>query len=427
MKYEIKPLEKSKVQITFELSDEDIASFRKDTLSELSKKVEVKGFRKGHIPEEILIQKLGDTYITEESKEKAIQKYYIDAILKENLSVISRPSMQVDSQTPFKYTLTVAVFPEGTLKDHKSIKVEIKKPEVNEKEVEEIIENFKKRHISWKETEEAAKKGDKMELDFEGFDDEGKAVENTASKNHPIILGEGMIVKSFEDQLEGLKKGEKKDLKVKFPENYHKKDFQNKSFTFKTEIKAVFNPVLPELNEELVEKISSKKQSVEEFKKELKEALLEQKKMENRQKAEDEYISKLIEAFSVDLPDEMIDEEIDYIISDFEHRLSHSKMTINDFLKQNNMDMTALREKNKKEAEKRLSARLAIRKAMELDDITVSEDEINAELSEIKNYYPQKDHDKIMEDFEKGSLKSTISNRLAIKKFFDKVFDEKKS
>ncbi len=422
MNYEIKPLEKSKIQISFELSEEDIAKYRAETLKDLSEKVEIKGFRKGHVPEEMLIQKLGETYISEESKEKAIQKYYVDVILKEKLNVIARPSLQVDSQVPFKYTLTVAVFPEGTLKDHKSIKVKMEEPEVSEKELSEIIENFKKRHIKWNEVDTPAKNGDRVELDFEGFDDEDKPVANTASKNHPIVLGEGMIVKSFEDQLEGLKKGDKKDLKVLFPADYHKKDFQNKTLTFKTEILSVFSPEMPELNEELVEKISAKKQSVEEFTKELKEAVLEQKKMEGRQKAEDEYISKLIEAFTVDLPEEMVDEETEYIVHDFEHRLEHSKMTLEDFYKQNNTDEKAFKEKHRKEAEKRLKARLALRKAMELDNITVSDEEIENELSEIKKYYPDKDHKKIMEDFEKGSLKATITNRLAIKKFFDQIF-----
>lgn len=423
MNYEIKKLEKSEVQITFELTDEELKKYESEAILDMSSKIEIKGFRKGHIPEDILRQKIGETYIKEECKEKAIQKSYVEMIIKEKLNVISRPKLTVEQESPFKFTLTVAVFPEGELKDYKSIKVKIEDAKVDDKEIEEVLNNFKKRHIEWKETEEPAKVGDKVELDFEGFDKEGKAVPNTDSKNHPIILGEGMIVKSFDDQLQGLKTGDKRDLEVKFPEDYHKKSFQGITLTFKTEIKKVENPIMPELNEKLVKDISGKDQSVEDFKLELRVALADQKKKENREKAEDEYISKLMEQFTVDIPQVLYDEEVEHMMHEFEHRLENNQLTIKDYLAQNKMTEEELREKYAKEAEKRLKARLSLRKAIELEEIKVEEEEIKNEMDQILKYYPKEEHAKIEKDYKEGNLKATIANRLAIQKFFNKIFE----
>lgn len=423
MNYEIQKLEKSEVKITIELGEDELKKYEEEAIKELSKKVEVKGFRKGHIPEEVLKQKLGETHIKEEAKEKAIQRNYIDVIMKEKIDVIASPRLSIDSEKPFKFSLTVAIFPETKLEGIDDIKVKIEETKLGDNEVEELIQNFKARKTTWIESDKEAKKGDKIEMDFEGFDKDGKAVENTKSTNHPIVLGEGMIVKSFEDQLFGLKKGDKKDLLVKFPNDYHKKDFQGMSFTFKTEIKKIENPILPELDEKFVKEISGKDQSVEDFKLEVRKALEEQKKTENRQKAEDEFISKLIEKVEVEIPEIMLTEELNHIMHEFEDRLKTAGMDLQMYLKQNNLTDEKLKEKYTKEAEKRLKARLSLRKAMEIKKIDVEESEITEELNKLKSYYSPEDHKKIEQDFKEGNLKATIANRIAIKKFFDQIFN----
>jgi trigger factor len=424
MSYELKKLENSEIEIIFELTEEEFKPFYESALKTINEKAEVKGFRKGHIPKDILINKFGERMIIEDAKEQAIQKNYLDAIIKENINVVSRPKLEIESENPFKFKLTVAVFPEGTLKDHKSIKVKVEEAKVEEKEIDDLIKTFQERQTKWAPSDEPAKKGDKLELNFEAFDKEGKEVPNTASKNHPIILGEGMIVKSFEDQLFGLKAGEKKDIEVLFPSDYHKKDFQNKSFNFKTEIVRVENPILPEINDEFIKDTTGKSQTLDEFKAEIKTYLIEKKTTENRQKAEDEYVTKLMEIFDVKIPEAMIEEESQYLMKDLESRLSKSKISKEDYFKQTKTDEKELEEKFKKESEKRLTAKLAIRKAIEIEGIKIEDKDLTEELSRIKAMYPEQEHEKIQKDYDSGDLKSMIENRLALEKFFDKVLEK---
>ncbi len=421
MTHEIKKLPKSEIEILITVSEEEMQKHTEKAAVQISKDVKVKGFRPGHVPMDVLKQQVGETKIEAYAQELAIQKTFVDVILQEKIQTVSRPKITVESQKPFTFKAIVAVMPEIELKDHKSIKVKIEEAKVTDKDLKEFLDKVKKDNQSYEETEEKAKKGDRVEVDFEGFDEDGKSVENTKSSNHPLVLGDGMMVPGFEEELIGLKKADKKEFTIVFPKDYFKKDFQNKKLKFKVEIKKVEQAVEAELNEELIEKLTGKKQNIDEFKKDVKENLQKQKEHENKQKAENEYIEQLIKKLTIEIPGSLIHEEQHNIIHEVKHNIESRGMKFEDYLKQVNTTEQKLEEKYKDEAEKRVKTRLALQKAIELEEIKVEDKEIDEEIAKIKSFYPESEHAKIQEDVDSGRLRPEINNRLILRKFFAKV------
>ena len=421
MDYKIKKLPKSEVEIEITVSEEDIEKYYKKACENLSKEVNIKGFRPGHIPQEILEANLDKKYIMAHAQEMAIQRSYADAVIKEKIQVVSRPKIEIKSETPFSYVAVVAVLPEVEIKDHKSIKVKREKVEVTEKDIQEVMEDLTKYSTTYKDTEEKAKKGDRVEVEFEGFDEEGKAVENTKSSNHPVIIGENSLIPGFEDELIGLAKGEKKEFDLIFPKDYPKKDFQGKKVKFKVEIKRIENPITPEINEEFIEKMTGKKGSMEDFKKDIERNVQDRKEKEAKQKTEGEYLEELLKRTKVEIPAALIEEEVEFMIQDIADDMTSKGIEFEKYLEKTKIKIEDLKEKYTPEAEKRVKMRLALQQLIKEEEAAPTEEEIQAEFEKVKSFYPEKEAAQIAEDFEKGELKNQIINRLAIRKLFDKV------
>jgi len=370
---------------------------------------------------EVLEKHVDKKYIEAHTQELAIQKSYAEIVIKENIQVIARPTVKIDSEEPLEFTATVAVMPEVEIKGYEDIKVEKKKVEVSKKDIEEVLKDLKKYGTTYKDVERACKKGDRVELDFEGFDKEGKSVEGTKSSNHPVILGEGTLIPGFEEEVEGLKKDEKKEFKITFPKDYGKADFQGKELTFKIEVKRVEEAMTPEVNDELIEQVTGKKQTVEEFKKEIEENIKARKEEEEKQRQESEYIEHLLKKVKTELPASLIEEEAHHILHDIKHDISHKGMQWDQFLEQAKTTEADLIEKYKTEGERRIKIRLALSKVIKELKIEVKEEELKAELEKVKNFYSPAEHDKIEADYKKGELKTQLFNKIALGKLFEKV------
>jgi trigger factor len=421
MDYTVKKLPKSEVEIKVTVGAADLEKHYKKAYEDISHEVQIKGFRPGHIPQDVLEKHVDKKHIEEHAKELAMQRTYADIVVKENLQVISRPKVTIEKEEPFIYVAVVAVMPEVEVKDHKSIKVTKKEPKVTEKDVEEVINDLKKYSTVYKDVDREAKKGDRVEIDFEGFDHEGKSVPNTKSQNHPVVIGENSLIPGFEDQLIGLKKDEKKEFDITFPKDYGKKDFQNKKLKFKVELKRVEEGVPPELNEEFVEKVTGKKQSVEDLKKDIEKNIHAKKTQEAKQESENQYIEELLKKTKVEIPDSLIDEEAHYILHEMEDEIAAKGLEFEKFLAQAKTTEEDLIKKYRPEAEKRIKIRLALQHIIKEEKVEVSEEEITAEFEKIKSFYPEKEHAKIEEDYNKGELKPQIKSRLTLRKFFAKV------
>ena len=421
MDYEIKKLPKSEIEIKITVPEERMHEFKKKACDEISKDVKVKGFRPGHVPHNVLEQYVDKNLIKAQTQQFAIQQIYTEVAIKENLQVVSRPKVDIDSEEPLKFTAKVAVLPEVEIKDYKKIKVKKMDSKVTDKDIEQVVDDMKKYGTTFKDVERAVQKGDRVEVDFEGFDEGGASVENTKSSNHPVIIGEGSLIPGFEEELIGLKKDEKKEFDITFPKDYGKESFQNKKMKFKVQIKKIEEPSIPELDEALIEKMTGKKQTVEEFKKEIEKNIQAKKDLEAKQKQENDYIEKLLERTNVDMPESLIDEESEYILMEMKEDVEHKGIEFGKFLEQSKTTEDDLRKKYRPEGERRIKIRLALQYLITEERVEVTEDDLKAELEKIKANYPPDQEKKIQEEFEGGKLKAQLKNRLALRKLFDKV------
>lgn len=412
MDYKVKSLPKSEVEITITVPEEQMKEYRKKACEDISKEVSIKGFRAGHIPQHILEGYVEKKYIDARTQEIAIQRAYADIVIKENIQIISRPKVKIEKDEPFTFIATVAILPEVEIKDYKSIKIPKEEIKVDRKDIEAVLADMKKYSTTYKEIDRAAKKGDRVEVDFEGFDDKDIAVPNTKSQNHPIILGEGTLVKGFEEELTGMKKGDKKEFDITFPKDYGKKDFQNKKIKFKTELKMVEEAIIPEINEAFVEKMTGKKQTVPEFEKEIEENIKMRKDVEGKQKRENKYIEKLLEKVKIEIPDALIDEEVEYMISDMKEEISMKGMEFEKFLEQAKISLDDLRKKYRPEGEKRIRIRLALQHLIKKENISITEEQIKEEFEKIKMSYPKQEYQP-----------TQLANRMALRKLFEKVLE----
>ena len=283
-----------------------------------------------------------------------------------------------------------------------------------------MISDIKKQGTTYSDVDRAVKEGDRVEVDFEGFDGD-KAVANTKSENHPVIIGGNSLIPGFEDELIGLKKDEKKEFDITFPKDYHKKDFQNKKMKFKVEIKRVEEPKEGELNEELIEKMTGQKHTVEEFMKNLEENLLSKMKHEIKEKRENQYIEELLKKVKVELPETLVNEEAQHILNGMKEDIKAKGLEFDQFIERAKTTEEKLLEKYKEEAERRIKVRLAVGHLIKEEKIELIDSEVTEELDKMKSYYPENQHSKIQEDFDKGNLEASIRNRLLIRKLFDKV------
>ncbi|MFA5947477.1 MAG: trigger factor [Candidatus Gracilibacteria bacterium] len=421
MEYKIKNLEKSSVEIEITIPDEKMAEYKQKAAENISKEVKIKGFRQGHVPLDVLKQNIDEKYIEEESFEVAVKMAYAEVVVKENIQVITHPKIDIMKKEPFTFKATVAILPKVELKDYKSIKIKPKDSKVTDEEIDDVFKDFQKYSTTYTKKDGKAEKGDRVEIDFEGFDEDGKEMTNTASKNHPVIIGEKTLIEGFEENLIGMAEGEEKEFSLTFPKDYGKKEFQGKKAKFKVKVNVVESPITPDITEDFIEKMTGKRQTVEELKSQIKENIKVNKETKQRQEMEEEYIEELIKRADLELPEDLIHQEAHHILEEIAEDISQKGVKFDQFLKDAKTSEEELVKKYHTEAERRLKMRFAISELIKQEKIEITDDEAKAEFEKVKSFYPKKEHYKIEKDFKNGELKDQIKSRLILRKLFDRV------
>ena len=252
MKVTVEKLPKSEVKVTVEVDEQDLVKYTELTAQQLAKEVKIAGFREGKAPADVIEKHVGAERFRIYVLDNALSGTYAKAIVDEKIQVVTSPKIKVLSEKPFKYEAIAALMPETTVKDYKKIEVPKEAVTVEEKEIQEAVKDFQKYYATLKAVDRPAKKGDRVEIDFEGTDLEGKALDGTKSANHPLVIGEGMLIPGFEENLEGMKKEEVKSFNTTFPKDYHHKPFQGKVVNFKVTMRKLEEVILPEITEDFI-------------------------------------------------------------------------------------------------------------------------------------------------------------------------------
>ena len=376
----------------------------------------VDGFREGKIPRDIYIKKYGIESLYMDAVNDAIPNAY-EEVEKSGLKPIVQPKVDIKKidEKGLELTFTVTESPEINIKKYKGLKVKKDKVSVSKEEVKEEIENLRKQYAEIVIKEGTIELGDTVVIDFEGFKDD-KPFEGGKGENFPLEIGSKTFIPGFEEQLVGLKTDDKKDIKVTFPEDYPAENLKGKEVVFKVNIHEVKNKQIPELNEDFILDLAMENVKTEEdLNKKVKENLTEKKEMDADNKLVDSILDEINKNVTVEIPEELINQEIDRMIANYEERLKMQGITLQQYLEFTKMNEEDLRKQLGKEAEKSVKYRLVIEEIIKLEDIKVTDKEVDKELEEMSKIYQMS-----TEEVEKAmGGKDYLQHDLLVKKVID--------
>ena len=364
-------------EVTITIDGDEWQKILDDTFKKVNKTVKIDGFRPGKAPRNIFEKKYGKATIISQAVEDQMQEAYKKALDKFSGDPIIQPTVAIKEVNDEKvtYLFTFTTKPEVKIKKYTNLGVKKDEVKVTAKDVNEEIEKMRKEYADLQVKDGKAQKGDTVIIDFEGFDN-GKAFDGGKAENYSLELGSNSFIPGFEDALIGTKAGDKKDVNVTFPEDYHAENLKGKPVTFKVTVHEVKTKVLPELNEEFFLDLGLEDvKTVEDLKKTIKETMESQKEYEAENKFMDDLFEALLKETTVEIPHELIHEEIDRMIEQYAERLKMQGITLEQFYKFTNSNEDALRSQMHDEAEKRVKLRFAIDEIIDLEKIDATEEE----------------------------------------------------
>lgn len=417
MKVNVEQLSKSEKKITVSLTVEELKPYEAKVLAALQSQVKVAGFRPGHIPAEMVMKQVGEQAFKAHVLDAALQETYAKALEQEKLVPIDYPEVKITKADPLEYEAVVPLFPElEWKKDVQKLKVKSQVQKVSEKEMKEVLENLQQRFTTWNKVERAAKMGDRIELDFEGFDAEGKAMPNTASKHHPLILGSKAMIPGFEEALVGKKAEEEGSFKVTFPEDYHSKDLQAKELEFKYKIHQIDEPETPKIDDDFAVKVTAgNRKTVDELKKEVEEELQKQKEREEQVRLENEFLKDLLAYIDLEVPGALLKREVEFMKDRLKKDWEAQGRNWDDYLAQLEAEKKNLDEEMKETAENQVKLRFALEKLYSEEKAEVSDQEVEDEIEVMLTYYPVYMRDNARENL-RTEKRSNIAQQLKLRK-----------
>ena len=419
--------ENQQVTLTIEVEAAEVSKAVERAAKRLANRVNIPGFRKGKAPRKIVESNVGMDALLQEAFDLIAPKAFSDALDDQKIDPVTRPNIDIVTLEEGKnliFKATVTPRPEVKLGDYKGLKVEKAAAEVSDEDVEKQLKNFQDRQGKMVEAPEGAvvENGDFTTLDFEGFV-AGKAFEGGKGQDYPLQIGSGSFIPGFEEQLVGAKVGEEKEVKVKFPEEYHSAELAGKDAMFKCTVRSIKHKELPEIDDELAKKVSTF-QTLDELKADIRKNLLEnaEKKAENDQKTA--VIEQATENITVDIPAVMIDNRVTSMIQEMAMRLEQQGMKLEQYLQYAGTDIAKIREDYRETAEKNVKTDLMLEEVAKAEDIKVEAKDLDAEVASMAAAYgatPQQVQKIIKEQGRIGDLAASVLRKKTAQFIIDSI------
>ncbi|OZM57890.1 trigger factor [Lottiidibacillus patelloidae] len=383
-------LEGNQGVLTIEVDAAKVDVALDQAFKKVSQKVNVPGFRKGKVPRPLFEKRFGVESLYQDALDILLPEAYGNAIDEAGIVPVDRPDVDVEQMEKGKnliFKATVTVKPELKLGDYKGLEVEKLETTVTDEEVNAEITKLqeKQAELVVKETG-AVENGDTAVIDFEGFVD-GEAFEGGKGENYSLEIGSGSFIPGFEEQLVGLEAGAEKDVEVSFPEEYHAENLAGKPATFKVKLHEIKTKQLPELDDEFAKDVNENVETLEELKAETRKQLEDAKKTEAENHLRSSLVEQASENAEVDIPEAMVNTEIDRMMQEFEQRLQMQGMNKEMYFQFSGQDEDALRTQMKDDAGKRVRTNLTLEAIAAAENIEVSEEEVNTELEKMAEMY----------------------------------------
>ena len=384
----IEKKEHSQVVISLEANKEEWGEALKKSYAKNKNRFQVPGFRKGKVPYQLVCQYYGEGVLYEDAMNEIANTQYPEAVKEHDLKVVSRPEMDVTdiNEEGIKYTITVYVKPEFELGQYEGVEVPFKDRVVTDEDVDAEIEQMRKRNASLEEvSDRPAQEGDTVTIDYEGFKD-GVAFEGGKGEGYNLKLGSKSFIPGFEEQVAGHNVDEEFTIEVKFPEDYHAEDLKGADATFNVKIHAIKTEVVPELDDEFAKDVSEF-DTLDELKADIRAKQQERADKDNKAGFENETVRAVCDNCEIDIPQSMIDNEVEQMADDQAARMSNQGIALDMYLQYVGQTMDDFKKSLEPMARVRVKSSLVIEKITQIIDPEVTEEDYNEELQTIANSY----------------------------------------
>lgn len=386
--YTAEKIDKNKYQIKIKIEPKEWEEYVNQAYEEEKGKYAVEGFRKGKVPKKIIEKTYGESVFYDTAIDIAFSKEYTLALSKEkDIQPIDHPELKIESfdEKGLVIVATVEVMPEVTLGQYKGLTVETCKETLDEARVEKELNQVRERQARFVEVDRPCQMGDVVSIDFSGSID-GVKFEGGTAENQRLELGSKTFIDTFEEQVAGMTVGERKDVKVTFPENYGAQEYAGKKAVFDVLLLKVEEKQLPELNDEFASNVSEF-ETLEEYKDDIRKHLQASLDEHIKRHNENNLLDAVVKNSSVEVPNVLIERQLDMFIRDFETRLSFQGAKLEDYLKYTGLTVEKLREENRERAVETVKTRLILEKLVEVEKLHVSEEALNEKIKGLAERY----------------------------------------
>ena len=418
MSVQVEKLEKNMAKLTVEVSAEDFKAAIKKAYNKTKNRFAIPGFRKGKASQAVIEKMYGEAVFYEDAADEAINSTYAEAMKESGLDIVSRPEItveQIGKDQAFIYSALVAVKPEVTLGEYKGVEVEKADAAVTAEDVEAELKRVQEQNARLLTVEDRpVDDGDQTVIDFEGFVD-GKGFEGGKAEDYPLTIGSHSFIDTFEEQLIGKNIGEECEVNVTFPTEYHAAELAGKPAMFKVTVKEIKVKELPALDDEFASEVSEF-DTLDEYKQDIEKKLQERKEKAAASQNEDRVVAKVVENASMEIPEKMIDAQVDNMLRETAHRMQSQGLSMDLYMKYTGMTADQMKDQMRPEAVKRIQTRLVLEAVVKAENIETSEEKLDEEIAKMAEAYKM-EADKLksyMTDSDKDQMKQDLAVQAAV-------------
>ena len=416
----VKSVEKNgnKATIVVEIDKELMESGVQKAYMKARKSIMIPGFRKGKAPRKMIEAMYGAHVFYEDGLEEIFPEVYEEAVVKQDVKAVGRPSlddMQISDDGIVTLTLSTDAYPEVTLGDYKGLEVEKAEVSISDEQVQAELDRMAQNVASTETVERAAEMGDTANIDFEGFDN-GVPFNGGKGENFDLKLGSGSFVPGFEEQVVGMSAGEEKDIDITFPEDYHA-ELAGKAVVFHIKLNKVTATNVPAQDDEFAKDVSEF-ETLEELKNDIRAKAEESAKKQNDSIFEQACVEKAAENVTVDMPNALIEAELDNQMERFGYQLQMSGYSMEQYAKMMGGDMSTMRNAFRPAAEKQAKINVTLAKIVEVEGIAVSDEDVAAEYEAMAKQY-ELEVEKVKSMVPAEEIKTSLETRKAVKVIVD--------
>ena len=417
MEVKVNALENHQVELEITVPAAELDKEYNAACKRIAGQVNIPGFRKGKAPRMVLERNIGKESILNEAFERLGQNSLTEALNKENIEIVTRPEIDVETLELGKdviYKAKATQKPEVELGEYKGLKVEVEKDVVDDEAVQQQLVRMLDRQADMVDAEEGAavEKDDFVTLDFKGFVD-GEAFAGGEGKDYPLQIGSNAFIPGFEDQLIGAKVGEEKEVNVTFPEDYHSEELKGKPALFKCTVKSIKRKVLPELNDEFAKKAGTF-QTLDELKADIRSNLEKNAETKAETQKREKAISMAADNAKVDVPEVMVENRINAMIQELALRVEQQGLKLEQYMSYAGTDISKLRENYREAAATNVKVDLVLDAIAKAEDIKVEAEDLDAEVASMAAAYnatPKQVKKIITEQGRLGDLVASVHRR----------------